>query len=191
MDNTINRNDTGIRVDIDQTRNRQTPKTDFGSVLATGLDRTGAAISQSAQIAAPFVPGGAVLSAAISGVGSIRATAAGDTAAMANVGAPNSSVLVASSGMSGSNMLGSTGSVTTGGSITGGGTTVASLAAGGNANAVLQQNAAQMQEMNQSFNMQYLMLQEHMQQEQRQFSLLSNVMKTRHDGAKNVISNVR
>jgi hypothetical protein len=44
---------------------------------------------------------------------------------------------------------------------------------------------------NQSFNLQYLMLQENMQQEQRQFTLLSNILKTRHDGAKNVISNVR
>jgi hypothetical protein len=35
------------------------------------------------------------------------------------------------------------------------------------------------------------MLQESMQQEQRQFSLVSNIMKTRHDGAKNVINNVR
>ena len=49
----------------------------------------------------------------------------------------------------------------------------------------------QMQQMNQSFNLQYLMLQENMQQEQRQFSLLSNIMKTKHDGAKNVINNVR
>jgi hypothetical protein len=48
-----------------------------------------------------------------------------------------------------------------------------------------------MGEMNQSFNLQYLMLQENMQQEQRQFTLLTNILKTRHDGAKNVISNVR
>jgi len=188
MDSTV-QNNTGIRVEIDQSRIRQTPKTDFGSVLSTGLNRTGAAVSQAGMIAAPFVPGGAVLSAAITGVGTIRSTAAGDTA-MATMGAPNSSFLVADSGMAGTT-VGSTGSLTGGGSVTGGGTTVASLASAGNANAVLQQNAAQMQEMNQSFNLQYLMLQENMQQEQRQFSLLSNIMKTRHDGAKNVISNVR
>ena len=48
-----------------------------------------------------------------------------------------------------------------------------------------------MEEMNQSFNMQYLALQENMQNESRRFSLLSNIMKTKHDTAKNSISNLR
>jgi hypothetical protein len=45
--------------------------------------------------------------------------------------------------------------------------------------------------MNMSFNMQYLQLQQKMQDESRRFTLLSNIMKTRHDTAKNSISNVR
>jgi len=49
----------------------------------------------------------------------------------------------------------------------------------------------EMQEMNMSFNMQYLSLQQKMQADNRQFSLLSNIMKTKHDTAKNAISNVR
>lgn len=49
----------------------------------------------------------------------------------------------------------------------------------------------QMQEMTQLFNMQYLMLQQAMQAENRQFSLLSNVMKTKHDTAKNSLSNLK
>lgn len=48
-----------------------------------------------------------------------------------------------------------------------------------------------MQEMNQSFNLQYLMLQQHMQDESRRFSLLSNIMKEKHDTAKNSIGNLR
>ena len=48
-----------------------------------------------------------------------------------------------------------------------------------------------MQEMNQSFNLQYLALQQNMQNESRQFSLLSNILKTKHDTAKNSISNLR
>ena len=190
MDSTI-KNNTGIRVEIDQSRARQTPKTDFGSVLATGLDRTGSAVVQAGRIAAPFVPGGAVLSAAITGVGSVRASAAGQGAATAG-GAPNSTALVASGAAPGVSVSGS-GTLASAGGATGaaGSNTVAGLAAAGNADAVLQQEAGRMQEMNQSFNLQYLMLQENMQQEQRQFSLLSNIMKTRHDGAKNVINNVR
>ncbi len=49
----------------------------------------------------------------------------------------------------------------------------------------------QLQEMNQSFNMQYLGLQQQMQDESRRFTLLSNIIKTKHDTAKNSISNVR
>jgi hypothetical protein len=48
-----------------------------------------------------------------------------------------------------------------------------------------------LQEMNQSFNIQYLMLQQDMQTENRQFTLVSNIMKTKHDTAKNAINNVR
>ncbi len=49
----------------------------------------------------------------------------------------------------------------------------------------------QLMEMNQSFNMQYLGLQQQMQDESRRFSLLSNIMKTKHETAKNSIGNLR
>ncbi len=49
----------------------------------------------------------------------------------------------------------------------------------------------EMQEMNQSFNLQYLQLQQKMQGDNRKFTTLSNVMKTKHDTAKNAINNVR
>ena len=42
----------------------------------------------------------------------------------------------------------------------------------------------------QAANMQYLMLQNQMQQENQQYSTLSNVLKVRHDTAKNSISNI-
>jgi hypothetical protein len=48
-----------------------------------------------------------------------------------------------------------------------------------------------LEEMNQSFSMQYLALQENMQNESRRFSLISNIMKTKHDTAKNAINNLR
>jgi hypothetical protein len=49
----------------------------------------------------------------------------------------------------------------------------------------------QLQESQMSFNMQYLGLQQKMQDENRRFTLLSNIMKTKHDTAKNSISNIR
>lgn len=49
----------------------------------------------------------------------------------------------------------------------------------------------EMHEMNMSFNLQYLQLQQKMQSENRQFAMVSNIMKTKHDTAKNAINNVR
>ena len=49
----------------------------------------------------------------------------------------------------------------------------------------------QMQETQMSFNLQYLQLQSQMQHENRAYTAVSNVMKTRHDTVKNSISNIR
>jgi septal ring factor EnvC (AmiA/AmiB activator) len=49
----------------------------------------------------------------------------------------------------------------------------------------------QMQEMQMSFNLQYLQLQNSMQNENRQFTMVSNIMKTKHETVKNSISNIR
>ena len=54
----------------------------------------------------------------------------------------------------------------------------------------MMQATREMQEMNQQFNLQYLNLQQDMQQENRS-SAISNVMKTKHDTAKSMIQNVR
>lgn len=48
-----------------------------------------------------------------------------------------------------------------------------------------------MQEMNRAFSMQYLGIQEKIQQETREFNLMSNIMKTKHEAAKNSINNIR
>ena len=55
----------------------------------------------------------------------------------------------------------------------------------------MMQATREMQEMNQQFNLQYLNLQQDMQQENRKFTAISNVMKTKHDTAKSMIQNVR
>lgn len=49
----------------------------------------------------------------------------------------------------------------------------------------------QMQETQMSFNLQYLQLQSQMQNENRQYTAISNIMKTKHDTVKNSISNIR
>ena len=55
----------------------------------------------------------------------------------------------------------------------------------------LVQAVKQLQETQMSFNLQYLQLQNSMQNENRQFTMVSNIMKTKHDTVKNSLSNVR
>ena len=47
-----------------------------------------------------------------------------------------------------------------------------------------------MQQEAQAMNLQYLQLQERMQQESREFTTLSNVMRVKHDTARAAISNI-
>jgi len=66
-------------------------------------------------------------------------------------------------------------------------------AAGGNSSAQdeLLKATKQMQETQMSFNLQYLQLQSQMQNENRSYTAVSNIMKTKHDTVKNSISNIR
>ena len=49
----------------------------------------------------------------------------------------------------------------------------------------------EMQEMQMSFNLQYLHLQNQMQYENQKFTTMSNIMKSKHDTAKSSIKNIR
>jgi hypothetical protein len=55
----------------------------------------------------------------------------------------------------------------------------------------LLQATQQMQETQMSFNLQCLQLQSQMQNENRSYTTVSNIMKTKHDTVKNSISNIR
>ena len=64
-------------------------------------------------------------------------------------------------------------------------------AAGGGSQNQLLDATKQMQETQMSFNLQYLQLQSQMQAENRSYTAVSNIMKTKHDTVKNSINNVR
>jgi hypothetical protein len=68
------------------------------------------------------------------------------------------------------------------------GSPAAAAAAGGGPDLVEATRALQQQA--QSFNLQYLQLQESLQRESREFQALSNVMKVKHDSAKAAIGNI-
>lgn len=51
--------------------------------------------------------------------------------------------------------------------------------------------ASKSRAMQENFNQQYLTLQSQMQRENRSYTAISNIMKTKHDAVKNALSNVR
>lgn len=108
-------------------------------------------VADGVELAAPFVPGGTVLSGAVRTGARALATAATGSAGDGGVGA-------AAAGLGGEDDLLS-------------------------ATRALQQQS-------QTFNLQYLQLQEGMQRENREFTALSNVMKVKHDSARAAIQNI-
>ena len=124
----------------------------FGSAFRNAAEQVARGIAGSVAVAAPYVPGGAVLAGALRPLARASAQAAVHGAAVA-----------------------------------GGSSGAAAVPAGGGdvmeATRALQQEA-------QSFNLQYLQLQESMQQESREFTALTNVMKVKHDSAKAAINNI-
>ncbi len=65
------------------------------------------------------------------------------------------------------------------------------IAGGKKVDAELKQSLSSLQETSMSFNLQYLQLQMQMQSENRSYTAISNIMKTKHDTVKNSISNIR
>ncbi len=179
-------NPTPVRMTTDATTERVTPKTNFGDRVQQNLASVGGAVAAGVGVAASYIPGGAILSAALSGATTFAsAQSSGQAPSGARVGAyymagvagPGASVPVPGS---------TGGSVPTGGSIGGtapsGGMQIPGAGGMPNPMDVLQAQAAS--------NMQFLVLQNQMQQENQRFSTLSNVMKTRHDTASNTIRNM-
>jgi len=164
---------------VEATRPRQTarPSSPFRDVLASGT----ALLVRGAEVATS-VAAGPVLAAAVreTGMAAAGAFAGAGTArgpgTMATAGAGN--VAPASPGAAGM------------GSASGTSNVPASLSSPGSDQSDLATMQA-MQRESQVFNMQLLELQEDVQQENRRFSTVSNVLRAKHDTAKAAVSNIR
>lgn len=157
---------------ITPTVERQTPRTDFGSVMvstAREVVRTGAGVMAS------LVPGSPMVSAAVASLGSVVATAGSSVRGGASVRA---AVAVPSAG-SGASTGGTTGS----------GSALVATGQGDQWDLLAAQKA--MQEDGAKMNLAYMDLQNQMQQESRAQNAISNIMKVRHDSAKAAINNIR
>ena len=162
---------TPVRLNTRVTEERQTPKTDFGSRVKDGLQVTAGVIAQGAAVASSGIPGGAILSSAITG---------GMSSLNNGLSSGQRGGGIGGGGVHGAYGGGSTSSVPTSGS--GSSTSVIPGDSYSQGMDLLQAQAAS--------NMQFLTLQSQMQQENQKFSTLSNVMKVRHDTAKNSIQNI-
>jgi len=160
------------------TRPRQTarPSSPFRDVLASGT----ALLVRGAEVATS-VAGGPVLAAAVRDTGM---AAVGAMAGTASTGGPGAMATAGTGTVAGA----SAGSAVAG---TGGPSNVpASLVSPGGDQSDLATMQA-MQRESQVFNMQLLELQEDVQQENRRFSTVSNVLRAKHDTAKAAVSNIR
>jgi hypothetical protein len=149
-------------IHVAPTTERKTEPSRFGATLRAAAAGLASGVAATVELAAPYVPGGTVLSAAVR---SAANAARGRPAAFGPD--PGTSALEAGAG---------------------GAAGVAG--AGGGTEADLLAATRALQQESQTFNLQYLQLQEAMQRESREFTALSNVMKVKHDSAKAAINNI-
>ncbi|MBZ4397054.1 hypothetical protein OWM54_05895 [Myxococcus sp. MISCRS1] len=178
-----------IRLSTHVTTARQTPETGFGARLHNGLNSAAGAVGTGVGAVAGMIPGGQIVSAAVSSVHTLSNTSGSGAGPYAGVmstavGAGGGGVVGgASVGGAAVGISGVAGGI--GGGVAGPGTgalgTSTSDTVGGNFS--LNQMAAE--------NSKLLNLQAAIQQESQTFTAISNVMKSRHDCIKNSISNVR
>ena len=162
---------------VEATRPRQTerPSSPFRDVLASGT----AILVRGAEVATS-VAAGPVMAAAVRETGMAAAGALAGSAGsrtpgtMATAGVATSAGAAAAAGGAGSGASG----------------VPASLVAPGSDQSDMATMQA-MQRESQVFNMQLLELQEDVQQENRRFSTVSNVLRAKHDTAKAAVSNIR
>jgi len=151
--------DSPNRISLTPTVARQTPKNEFGNVLKSALQtaaNTGGALLGG-------LPGGGIISAAVSNVTSL-----------ANSGGSAQAASYAATGVT-----------AVGG---GGGATAQALAT--SPNGVPQELGGMISQMRAEAD-RSTMMQMQMQQESREYNTISNVLKVRHDSAKSAINNIR
>lgn len=149
---------------ITPTLPRQTPRNDFGTVLARTAQEV---VKTGAGIVGGMIPGGPVMSAAVSSIGSVVSTVSSTKASITPLPGAGGAI----------------------GGTSGPGATEGTTGRG-DAWDMLEAQRLMAAE-GQKFNVAYLQLQNEMQRESREHNAISNIMKVRHDSAKAAINNIR
>ena len=153
-----------LPIHVAPTADRKTERGRFDNALRGAAHGVAGAVVQSVALAAPFVPGGPILAGAVRGATAPPPSALGPTTG--GHGAAAGSLAAPAGPLGGSG------------------------AAGAEGGTDLVEATRTLQAQAQSFNLQYLQLQESLQRESREFTAVSNVMKVRHDTAKSAIQNI-
>lgn len=179
----------GARLSTNLSIDRQTPKSDFGDRINDGMNYAVGNVANGFSMAAPLVPGGAIVSAAVSSLNTLpqrpmamQYMGSGMASGIAGPGGRFGSLSTTVSGAAGpivndplpptsTPVPGSLGSVGIPGGMM------------GTMNGGLMDTAADLGQM--------LQVQMQIQRENQVFTTVSNVLKTRHDTVKNTIANVR
>ncbi|WNG35179.1 hypothetical protein F0U61_17085 [Archangium violaceum] len=169
------------RMSTNLTTARVTPDTSFSARVQSGVGSAANAVAGGVGVVANMVPGGSVVSAAVSSLTTFGNTSGSGaapyySAALSTGGSPMSTTLNSAGGVS---SLGGT-SVSNNGSIN---TAATNSGVGTEFNGEMQSMFAEQKKL--------LGLQVSMQKENQVFTTISNVLKTRHDSAKNSIGNIR
>jgi len=177
---------TPVRISTNMSVDRQTPKTDFGDRLKAGMETAGAVVAQGAAVAAPFVPGAPIVSAAVSSVSTLaHGSASGQSSGAMSAAYASTAVPVAGGSTGINTTVGAAGTAGVGGATAG--TVNVAPGAGGGAIAGMQSEL----QASVAENAKLMQVQMSMQRENQVFSTVSNVLKVRHDTVKNTIQNVR
>lgn len=170
-------NQTPVRISTNISVERQTAKSDFGDRIQAGLSQAAGVLANGAAMAAPFIPGGAVVSAAVSSLNTMGQQMTAGSSAYAATGVTSLNTTVGGAGTSvAGGGVGGIGNSLPGAGGVGAGTT-------GSMNVGMSDSASELGKM--------LQVQMQVQKENQVFTTVSNVLKTRHDTVKNTISNVR
>lgn len=195
---------TPVRMSTNVSVNRQSDDMNPGERFRNSLNTAANGVAGGISAAAPFIPGAGIVSAAVSSVGTVSNSSSsgpvnsggrgyGSMAYASGGGGFSPAGVTSFGGARGTTLVGASGGgfasapsgiTSVGGSIIGSdpslGTGLGGSGLGGDV-------VSQMH----NENMGLLSLQNAMQQENQQVTMMSNVLKTRHDTVKNTVSNVR
>jgi hypothetical protein len=173
---------------------RQTPDTSFGARVQAGVNNAAGAVASGVGLAAGMVPGGGIVSAAVSSMTTLTSQGVPGssttpyTGSLPGAGGGVGGGAVSTVGVPSVNTtVGGTGGVGIPGA--GGGAGSPNYLGGATSNSGSEFNSDIAQMFSQQKDL--LKLQNAMQNESQKFQAISNVLKVRHENAKNAVGNIR